>query len=720
MNLNVSKLLSFVKDTVEGQDNKRAISRENKKKVGEKKTNTVEKKIAEEVQAPVEDKAVEPIPRDREVWQFSHEGRGQELLDYVSSVLDNMDLSKEHIPRTGNIYVEGNARFRGSDVIVASDMSTGEPSNDIHYIVYKRSSRESQEEPKEVVLQCQECGDIFEQKVEKCGCGCEDLKQIYPVEEDRGELDPEFKEDIVQKWYAFCAEYNLNPKASVENFPKGLQDIIRRKWPEYSKTNVSFEKAIELVRQERDQEYEKNPWEPMEGEDTGEGWEPTENENVKRKGKNSKNEAFDSTIGGKTESGVRSIVAKGIADQRDAENIARAKRGKVVSDEDDPKKFMVVVEESSEENNGKEDNKKVEAYGIMGMKNSSWRKIFRNRKEMMKWAEKHDADIMGTKDVEESNSNKKKVVSEKIRQVVTHEIVLTSPDGKKYTLPSETYNVVDVVKSGPNVFYVTDQTVEGSKTPLIISKDLVKDVVGDEPEKMDTPLVGESRIVEEIDPISFVKKLAPSAKVVVSPTGRKIQITSDLGTIKVWQGVTDNIWRSKLGDGDVDVYDSFLSALDDAVKAVDSGYSKKIFRSQSDVAKEGEMEVGESKLNEERENFKAEVPVDVFFSSETGDEEEEYRLLWNKVPFTYSVDIDYRSWGIKGIDFNLEGPITISYTGPRGDQEVEISLDQLREARVEWESANFFGPSEITMNIDAENKVSDLTIVFCYYKPGGA
>ena len=43
---------------------------------------------------------------------------------------------------------------------------------------------------------------------------------------------------------------------------------------------------------------------------------------------------------------------------------------------------------------------KIEAYGIKGMKNTKWRKVFKNHDAMMSWAEKHDAEIQSVREVE--------------------------------------------------------------------------------------------------------------------------------------------------------------------------------------------------------------------------------------------------------------------------------------------------------------------------------
>jgi len=42
----------------------------------------------------------------------------------------------------------------------------------------------------------------------------------------------------------------------------------------------------------------------------------------------------------------------------------------------------------------------VEGYGNKGMKNTSWRKSFPSTEHMMKWVEKNDADVLGTRDIE--------------------------------------------------------------------------------------------------------------------------------------------------------------------------------------------------------------------------------------------------------------------------------------------------------------------------------
>ena len=49
--------------------------------------------------------------------------------------------------------------------------------------------------------------------------------------------------------------------------------------------------------------------------------------------------------------------------------------------------------------NGKPKNT-IEAYGVKGLKSAPWRREFKDVDAMLAWAEKNDADIRGTRDLE--------------------------------------------------------------------------------------------------------------------------------------------------------------------------------------------------------------------------------------------------------------------------------------------------------------------------------
>jgi hypothetical protein len=46
--------------------------------------------------------------------------------------------------------------------------------------------------------------------------------------------------------------------------------------------------------------------------------------------------------------------------------------------------------------------KKIEAYGVKGMKSKPWRKIFKNVEKLNDWVEKNGAEVYATRDIEES------------------------------------------------------------------------------------------------------------------------------------------------------------------------------------------------------------------------------------------------------------------------------------------------------------------------------
>jgi len=43
---------------------------------------------------------------------------------------------------------------------------------------------------------------------------------------------------------------------------------------------------------------------------------------------------------------------------------------------------------------------RIEAYGMKGMKNVSWRRTFESTEKLQAWCEKHDAVVFGTRSVE--------------------------------------------------------------------------------------------------------------------------------------------------------------------------------------------------------------------------------------------------------------------------------------------------------------------------------
>jgi len=328
------------------------------------------------------------MPIDQEVFAFDFLGNDEMLLRHVQNDLDTMELNKENVPREGTkLYVDGDTTFKGNNVTVASLWTGQAPSNRQHVLIYPKSQKSkweskleetkvgdsvyiggyenpNTEEAKETISQCSACGEIVE-NTNRCSCGCEELNQIYPI--------PEGKEIIKEE----------------EEEKSGSYTVKDREGNVYA-TNLTFKQAHDFVQDAKTQVRQKGGFiitsesiKEGRGEGRGVGGPRQGDGGVdvckcsncgtilpKQKGTPCKEkyivcpncgeenticginvkEAYDTmtpstnTVG--TEKDVRKVIAKGITDKQDAENVARSKRGKVVSDEDDPKKFMVVVEES--------------------------------------------------------------------------------------------------------------------------------------------------------------------------------------------------------------------------------------------------------------------------------------------------------------------------------------------------------------------------------------
>ena len=67
----------------------------------------------------------------------------------------------------------------------------------------------------------------------------------------------------------------------------------------------------------------------------------------------------------------------------------------------------------------------IEAHGVRGMDRRTWHKTFRNTDQMIAWAEKHDAEIVGTRDLEQARQDMAEGHKE------SYIIVRTDREGKK-------------------------------------------------------------------------------------------------------------------------------------------------------------------------------------------------------------------------------------------------------------------------------------------------
>ena len=59
------------------------------------------------------------------------------------------------------------------------------------------------------------------------------------------------------------------------------------------------------------------------------------------------------------------------------------------------KKLMMEVK--SELREEQKDKYSIEAYGVMGMKSKSWRKVFKDYDQLSTWADRMNAEVIGTR-----------------------------------------------------------------------------------------------------------------------------------------------------------------------------------------------------------------------------------------------------------------------------------------------------------------------------------
>ena len=70
----------------------------------------------------------------------------------------------------------------------------------------------------------------------------------------------------------------------------------------------------------------------------------------------------------------------------------------------------------------------IEAHGVRGMDRRTWHKTFKNTDQMIAWAEKHDAEIIGTRDLEQARQG----VSGGLMNKIANKVMGAAPEQPKY------------------------------------------------------------------------------------------------------------------------------------------------------------------------------------------------------------------------------------------------------------------------------------------------
>ena len=91
----------------------------------------------------------------------------------------------------------------------------------------------------------------------------------------------------------------------------------------------------------------------------------------------------------------------------------------------------------------------------------------------------------------------------------------------------------------------------------------------------------------------------------------------------------------------------------------------------------------------------------------------------SKVNVPFDLDLEYRSWGLKGIDIILRDTITVSYTAVNQDtdesQDREVEVDLL-DLPIEWTASNYYGPDSMYLSLKPDGTVdyAKSHIMVCY------
>ena len=121
----------------------------------------------------------------------------------------------------------------------------------------------------------------------------------------------------------------------------------------------------------------------------------------------------------------------------------------------------------------------------------------------------------------------------------------------------------------------------------------------------------------------------------------------------------------------------------------------------------------------EDDRFESEVKL---YMSMSGDSELEYTP---KVRLQFKIEVEYRTWGIKGIYLHLDKPVKISYNieGQDEQKEVEIDFRKLEDERklsINWAQGSGWSVYELSVYLDESGAVKTVDADAVYAVPDGA
>jgi len=109
-------------------------------------------------------------------------------------------------------------------------------------------------------------------------------------------------------------------------------------------------------------------------------------------------------------------------------------------------------------------------------------------------------------------------------------------------------------------------------------------------------------------------------------------------------------------------------------------------------------------------NLKTSLTVD-------GESTSSIKLETRNIPVSYTIEIDYKSWGIESIYFNFDKPITVEWSDSKGEHSTEVDLS---DANILWQKGSQYSLGDMVISMDSEHDAADITIYAFYLVPIGA
>jgi len=127
------------------------------------------------------------------------------------------------------------------------------------------------------------------------------------------------------------------------------------------------------------------------------------------------------------------------------------------------------------------------------------------------------------------------------------------------------------------------------------------------------------------------------------------------------------------------------------------------------------------KVNEQlgEEDFRSEVDLRVHVKDLADGEDANIYDVDKKKLLTYSIDVEYRSWGIKDISVMPKGVIEFEVEILDADDKVvktlPVKIDfSMVDCSIEWMEGKSYAPSDLEVYLTKDGKIEEITLSFYF------